>query len=160
MWHLTAATPADRDLIVDTLRAEADRREKAAKESSFRLVTGSPEGRISLKQQRMVQELGDAAKTLRALAYELAEQTALPVVEPLSLAEVVEEERAATYPPLTAVEAPRGDPQPVDVVTRAPSGRARKPRQVKVVNFPDDPDDDLNEAIRSHPANGPQEDQP
>jgi hypothetical protein len=158
-WQLNLLTDADRALVVDTLRAEAERKERVAKESSFLLVTSSDPGKISIKQQRTVLKLHTDAETLRMLAYDLAEQPTVP--EPVTLAEVVEEERAATYPPLAAVAADETrDPrvrhaaalaQAIKDANKPPAPRKPVKRAVKFVTFPDEAEERAA-AIAAHPS--------
>ena len=165
-WHLSLLTDADRTLVLDTLRAEAERKEKVAKESSFLLVTGSDPGKISTKQQRSILSLHADAETLRSLAWDLEHQVDVPA---LTRAEVVEEERAATYPTLAAVESPIRQEliaiaeeaeanRDADVeYVRARSRKTAK-RAVKVVEFKDDAEQRAA-AMAAHPSNTtPQED--
>lgn len=145
-WMLTVLTVKDRDLVVSCLRADADRREKAAKESSLRLVTDGEEGRtIPVKAQRGVRDLHESAETLRALAWELERQEEVSAVMPAH--DVVEEERAATYPPLEAVT-----PMAESVnTTEAPRRTKTARRGVKVVEFRPE-DEERAAAMAAHPS--------
>lgn len=164
-WTLTVLTPEDRDLILGCLRADADRREKAAKESSLRLVTDGEEGRtLPVKAQRSVRQLHADAETLRSIAWDLEHQRDVPAV--VEAGEVLEEERAATYPPPALVEAPVQDALSSSAnLVKMPSqaagkGQRRTPRSVKFVEFRDE-DEERAAAMAAHPAGKttPREDQ-
>lgn len=129
-WVLSCATREDRDLVVRTLRAEADRSRKTASEGARLLVVGADDAapRISVKQVRAVKQYNRDADTLAALADQLEGQSTLPLlhdVEEPTRGELVEEERAATMPRLQV--APTID----------------QPRKIVRVEFnPDSPDDE------------------
>lgn len=164
-WMLTCATQADRDLVVATLRKESERREQAASRSALELVVGTADGRIGKARADAVRTFHEQAETLRVLAYELEQQPEVPLVTH----DPVEEERAATYPPLRqliAAEAEHAEQnrdddidyvrnaKPVDVVKTTPSGKTRKPRAVKLVEYNPDTDPALQAAMAAHPSNG------
>lgn len=152
-WQLTCATQADRDLVVATLRKESERREQAASCSALELVVGTTDGRIGKARADAVRTFHEQAETLRVLAYELEQQPEVPLVTH----DPVEEERAATYPPLreVSVAAESVEPlTPVDVVKATASGKTRKPRAVKLVEYNPDTDPALQAAMNAHPSNG------
>lgn len=149
-WVLTTLTAEDRDLVLACLRADADRREKVAKDSSLQLVRQGEEGRaLPVKAQRGVRELYTEAETLRALAWELEHQAEVSAFVPAL--EVVEEERAATYPPPQLV--PVAPPWSPDYGPNVEARVTKSPRRkVKVVEFRDDADERAA-AMAAHPSN-------
>lgn len=152
-WQLTCATQADRDLVVATLRRASERCETAASDAALKLVVSTSDGRIGKKQLDAVRTFHEQAETLRVLAYELEQQPEVPLVTH----DPVEEERAATYPPLREVPVAAESvepPTPIDVVKAAPSGKTRKPRAVKLVEYNPDNDPALQAAMAAHPSNG------
>lgn len=168
-WMLTCATQADRDLVVATLRKESERREQAASRSALELVVGTADGRIGKARADAVRTFHEQAETLRVLAYELEQQPEVPLVTH----DPFEEERAATYPPPVLLTVPQPesrivnhvtgekgrvltdeDLKPVDVAKAASSGKARKPRAVKLVEYNPDTDPVLQAAMQAHPSNG------